>query len=106
MGSMLDMLKNMMDGGKDVGEGQQPEQQNGTQKGKEGQQPGQSGKGGSQKGDIGDPDNTAENSERRVPRNSGTAGSSVPREFQPAMEAYNRGAIQKTTRPSPPIQNK
>ena len=81
---MLDMLKNMMDGGRDVGEGQQP---------------GQGGKGGSQGGDKGDPDNTAENSSRRVPRNSGTAGSSMPKEFHQAMDAYNRGFDDKAAKP-------
>ncbi len=103
---MLDMLKNMMDGGKDVGDGQQQGLQNGKQPGEEGQQPGQSGKSSSQKNDKGDPDNTAETSERRVPRNSGSAGSSLPREFQRAMDAYNRGAIKKTTQPTPSNQKK
>jgi len=106
MGSMLDMLKNMMDGGKDVGEGQQPGQQEGKQQGKDGQQPGQGGQGGSQTGEKVTPDNTAEKSERRVPRKSGTAGSSLPREFHQAMDAYNRGAINKTSEPSPPAQVK
>lgn len=100
---MLDMLKNMMDGGQDVGENQQPGKQPGE---KEGQQPGQGGKSGSQGGSKSDPDNTAENSNRRVPRNSGTAGSSLPKEFHRAMEAYNRGALKKTTKPSAPIQIK
>ena len=64
---------------------------------KPGDQPGQGGGGGGESnGKTGDPDNTAENSERRVPKNSGTAGSSLPREFHKAMDAYNKGASEKT----------
>ena len=103
MGSMLDMLKNMMDGGRDVGEGQQPGNKPGDEPGEQpgqgGEQPGQGGKGGSQGGNKGDPDNTAENSSRRVPRNSGTAGSSMPKEFHQAMDAYNRGVNDKAVKP-------
>ena len=56
-------------------------------------------KAAAQGGDKGDPDNTAENSSRRVPRNSGTAGSSIPKEFHQAMDAYNRGVNDKTVKP-------
>ena len=103
---MLDMLKNMMDGGRDVGEGQPQGTKLGEQPGQGGEQPGQGGKGGSQGGDKGEPDNTAENSNRRVPKNSGTAGSSMPKEFHQAMDAYNRGANDKTVKPSPKSQTK
>jgi len=34
-----------------------------------------------------------------VPRNSGTAGSSIPKEFHQAMDAYNRGFNDKTVKP-------
>jgi hypothetical protein len=40
-----------------------------------------------------------------VPRKSGTVGSSLPREFHQAMDAYNRGAMNKTAPPSPPTQS-
>ena len=97
MGSMLEMLQNMMNGGKDVGEGQEPGNQPG---GKPGDQPGQGGSGGGEAGGkTGDPDNTAENSTRRVPKNSGSSGSSLPREFQKAMDAYNKGATEKSKKP-------
>ena len=100
MGSMLEMLKNMMEGGSDVGENPQQGQQPGDQQGKQGgDQPGQGGSGGQTRGETGDPDNTAENSQRRVPRNSGTAGSTLPREFRKAMDAYNKGIQQKSSKP-------
>jgi len=90
---MLEMMQNMMQGGKDVGEGQQPGKKPG---GQPGDQPGQGGKGGgAASGKTGAPDNTAENNERRVPKNSGSSGSALPREFQKAMDAYNKGAAKK-----------
>jgi hypothetical protein len=96
MGSMLEMMKNMMEGGKDVGEGKQP----GNKPGQGGDKPGQGGGGdGEASGKTGAPDNTAENSERRVPKNSGTSGTSLPREFQKAMDAYNKGAEEKSKTP-------
>lgn len=101
---MLDMLKNMMDGGKDLGESTQPGKQQGKQPG-QGGQGGQGSKGSSGGGEKGEPDNTTENSDRRVPRKSGTVGSSLPREFHQAMDAYNRGAMNKTAPPSPPTQS-
>lgn len=96
---MMEMMKNMMEGGKDVGEGKKP--------GGEGKKPGEGegegeGKGGGGKGSGGgggkpeSPDNTAEGGERRVPKNSGSTGSSLPREFQKAMDAYNKGAAKKS----------
>ena len=95
MGSMLEMMKNMMEGGKDVGEGQGEGEGEGKGKGAGEGGGGGDGNGGNG-GKTGDPDNTAENSERRVPKNSGTAGSSLPREFHKAMDAYNKGASNKT----------
>jgi hypothetical protein len=99
MGSMLEMLKNMMEGGSDVGEGQQQGQQPGDQPGQAGDQPGQGSGNGGGSGKAGDPDNTAENDNRRIPRNSGKAGSTLPREFHKAMDAYNKGATQKSQNP-------
>lgn len=82
-GGMLGMMERMM--GIEPG-GQQP-----------GQKPGEQGG----EGMTGDSDAPNKNQggavsgkveERRVPKGSGTAGKSVPREFQDALRAYNRGA--------------
>ncbi|BDS05754.1 hypothetical protein NT6N_07940 [Oceaniferula spumae] len=96
---MMEMLKRMMDGGQDAGEGKEPGEgkKPGEGEGKGGDQPGNGkGSGGEAGGQTGDPDNTAENSERRVPKNSGSSGSTLPREFQKAMDAYNKGAAKKS----------
>lgn len=93
MKSMLEMMKNMMEGGKDVGEGKQPGEGQGKGAGEGGG--GGDGNGGSG-GKTGDPDNTSENGERRVPKNSGSSGSTLPREFHKAMDAYNKGAADKS----------
>lgn len=88
---MMEMLKNMMEGGKDLGQGNKP--------GQPGDKPGQGGGGGGDGeagGSSGDPDNTARGGQRRVPKNSGNSGSSLPREFQKAMDAYNKGAAAKS----------
>ena len=91
MGSMLEMMQNMMNGGKDVGQGQGEGQGEG-----QGQGNGDGGGGGGGDGDgsgkNGDPDNTDENAKRRAPKNSGNSGGSLPREFQKAMDANNKGA--------------
>ena len=102
MGSMLDMLKNMMDGGRDVGAGQQQDNQPGNQPGQSSQQAGNGDDGTGKAGGNGGEENTAENANRRVPRNSGSTGSALPREFHQAMDAYNRGAEQETLRAFPP----
>lgn len=92
---MLEMMQNMMEGGKDVGkkpgEGEKPGA---------GEGPGGGGGkgGGSGSGQTGNPDNTDENSQRRVPKNSGNSGDSLPREFQKAMDAYNKGAQDSTNK--------
>lgn len=92
---MMEMLKNMMEGGKDAGEGKEPGE--GEKPGQGGDKPGQGGgAGGEAGGNSGDPDNTAEGGQRRVPKNSGNAGSTLPREFQKAMDAYNKGAAKKS----------
>lgn len=97
---MLDMMKNMMDGGQDVGkkpgEGEKP----GEGKGGEGEGSGGGGNGsGDGGGQPGAPDNTDENAQRRVPKNSGNAGGTLPREFQKAMDAYNKGANDSIKKP-------
>ena len=92
------MMQRMMDGGQDQGQGQQPGKEGGQKPGQGGDQPGQGdGAGGEAGGNSGNPDNTAEGGQRRVPKSSGTSGSSLPREFQQAMDAYNKGAAKKST---------
>lgn len=89
---MLEMMQRMMDGGQDVGqkpgEGKQP----GQGKGGEGEGQGGGGNGSGGGGKTGAPDNTDENATRRVPKSSGNSGGSLPREFQKAMDAYNKAA--------------
>lgn len=86
-GAMLDMMQEMMGQGKP---GEKP-----------GEQPGQGAgeKGG--EGQTGDSDTANQNDsgqtggkseERRVPKASGKAGQGLPREFQDALDAYNRDA--------------
>jgi len=86
MDSMLEMMKNMMEGGKDVGK------KPGQGKPGKGEGGGGGGKGsGSSQGKTGSPDNSDESGVRRVPKSSGNSGGSLPREFQNAMDAYNKG---------------
>lgn len=99
MESMLEMMQRMMEGGKDVGEKQGEGQKPGPGEG-QGDGPGGGGKGGGNaSGKTGSPDNTNPNSQRRVPKNSGNAGSTLPREFQKAMDAYNKGASDAIRKP-------
>ena len=95
---MLQMMQNMMEGGKDAGEGQKQGEGEGQGQGQQGEGSGQGGQGDGNGGNGGkatDPDNTSENDKRRVPKNSGTTGSSLPREFHKAMDAYNKAASKK-----------
>lgn len=87
-GAMLDMMERMM--GREP-DGQQPGQQ------QEGKQAGDQGG----EGMTGDSDSansanagasTGKEEERRVPKSSGRAGQGLPREFQDALDAYNRAA--------------
>lgn len=86
-GAMLDMMERMM--GKEPG-GEQPGQEKGEQPGEKGGE-----------GMTGDSDSansassgasTGKEEERRVPKSSGKAGQGLPREFQDALDAYNRAA--------------
>lgn len=89
-GAMLDMMKEM------------------AGKGKPGDKPGQQGKGEGKEGGQGqtgesDSANSAaagsaggKSEARRVPKASGTAGQALPREFQSALDAYNRAASELT----------
>lgn len=90
-GAMMDMMERMM--GKKEGEG----------KGKEGKgekpgdQAGQGQTGGSDSANDADGGNAGGKSEERtVPKAAGNAGKSLPREFQQALDAYNRGLEGKT----------
>ena len=86
--AMLDMMERMM--GREPG-GKKPGDKPGDQAGE-----GSTGDSNSENGKQGGAaDGKVE--ERRVPKGSGTAGKSVPREFQDALKAYNRGA-EKLTR--------
>lgn len=90
--AMMDMMERMM--GKKEGEGE------GKGKGK-GDKPGdQAGKGQTGDSDAAndaDGGNSGGNVEQRtVPKAAGTAGKSLPREFQQALDAYNRGLEGKT----------
>ncbi len=87
-GAMMDMMERMM--GKKEGEGEG--------KGKEGKgdkpgdQAGQGQTGDSDSANDADGGNAGGNTqERTVPKAAGTAGKSLPREFQQALDAYNRG---------------
>ncbi|MFC5051489.1 hypothetical protein ACFPK9_12830 [Rubritalea spongiae] len=88
-GALMQMLQQMMQQGQNQ-EGQKPSQQ------AEGQQP------GSQGGEGMEADSSSANTQqggdvsgvsetRRLPKKSGSAGTSIPKEFQKALEAYNKG---------------
>jgi hypothetical protein len=85
--AMLDMMERMM--------GREPGQKPGD---KPGDKAGQGSTGDSNSENTnqgGASDGKVE--QRRVPKGSGTAGKTIPREFQDALKAYNRGA-EKLTR--------
>ena len=86
--AMLDMMERMM--GRELG-GNKPGDKPGDKAG-EGST-GDSSSGNTKKGGVAE----GKVEERRVPKGSGTAGKAVPREFQDALRAYNRGA-EKLTR--------
>jgi hypothetical protein len=90
-GAMMDMMERMM--GKKEGEGKGKEG-----KGKKpGDQAGQGQTGDSDSANDADGGNAGGKSEERtVPKAAGTAGKSLPREFQQALDAYNRGLEDKT----------
>jgi hypothetical protein len=90
--AMMDMMERMM--GKKEGEGEAK----GEGKGKKpGDQAGQGQTGDSDSANDADSGNAGgKTEERTVPKAAGTAGKSLPREFQQALDAYNRGLEQKT----------
>lgn len=87
-GAMLDMMKEMAGKGKP---GDQPGQQ-GKGEGKEGGE-GQSGDSDSANSAAAGPAG-GKSEARRVPKASGNAGQALPREFQGALDAYNRAAAE------------
>lgn len=89
-GAMLDMMKEMMGQGK-------PADKPGKQPGKgegEGEQGGEGKTGGSDSANQANGGTTGGDKleERRVPKSSGRAGQNLPREFQDALDDYNRAA--------------
>ena len=86
-GAMMDMMERMM--GKKEGEGGDGGKKKGKgpgSKGGEGQTGDSDAANGADGGKAG-----GETEERRVPKAAGTAGKSLPAEFQEALDAYNRG---------------
>ena len=97
MGGMLQMMKNMMEGGYDEGEGKTPSS---GEKGGGNTGGGGGGKeGDNNSGETGALDQTSKNHQRTVPKNSGISGTSIPREVQKALDAYNKAAIKKSNTP-------
>lgn len=88
-GAMLDMMKEMMGQGK-------PADKPGKQPGKgegEGEQGGEGQTGDSNSANQANGGATGgKDEERRVPKSSGRAGQNLPREFQDALDDYNRAA--------------
>jgi len=90
--AMMDMMERMM--GKKEGEGKGKGKGKGE---KPGDQAGKSQTGDSDAANDADGGNSGGNVEQRtVPKAAGTAGKSLPREFQQALDAYNRGLEGKT----------
>ena len=90
--AMMDMLERMM--GKKEGEGEGKGKGEGK---KPGDQAGQGQTGDSDTANDSDSGNAGgKTEERTVPKAAGNAGKSLPREFQQALDAYNRGLEQKS----------
>lgn len=90
--AMMDMMERMM--GKKEGEGKGKGKGKGD---KPGDQAGQGQTGDSDSANDADGGNSVGNlEERTVPKSAGTAGKSLPREFQQALDAYNRGLEEET----------
>ncbi|MDB6080302.1 MAG: hypothetical protein JWO82_4049 [Akkermansiaceae bacterium] len=85
-GAMMDMMERMM--------GKEPGEKPGEQKGKPGDTGGQGQTGDSDSANTPDhgPVTGGKEEQRRVPKASGTAGHTLPQEFQGALDAYNRAA--------------
>lgn len=88
-GAMMDMMERMLGMSPD---GDKPGQQPGDKPSQQGDGEGMTGLSDSANGANGGGANGGKVEERRVPKASGTAGQSLPREFQEALDAYNRDA--------------
>jgi hypothetical protein len=88
-GAMMDMMQRMLGMTPD---GEQPGGQPGGKPSQQGDGEGMTGLSDSANGANGGGANGGKVEERRVPKASGTAGQSLPKEFQEALDAYNRDA--------------
>jgi hypothetical protein len=86
-GAMLEMMEEMMGKGKPADQPGQQQGQGAGDKGGEGQT-GESDTANAKNGGV----SGGKVEERRVPKASGKAGQGLPREFQEALDAYNRAA--------------
>lgn len=86
-GAMMDMMERMM--GKKDGEGEGKGEGKGDKPGDQAGQ-GQTGDSDAANGDNGG-NSGGKLEQRTVPKAAGSAGKSLPREFQDALDAYNRG---------------
>lgn len=89
-GAMMDMMERMM--------GKEPGQQPSMKPGEPGGDQAGTGLKGGASDTANDPVNGAADEKfetRRVPKATGTAGKSLPAEFQQALDAFNRGAEEK-----------
>ncbi|MFC4994001.1 hypothetical protein [Rubritalea tangerina] len=85
--ALMEMMKQMMGQGQEAQSGQE---------GQEGQQPGSSAGEGQEADSDSANQRTTEKSDgmtstRKLPKKSGSAGTTLPKEFQKALDAYNRG---------------
>lgn len=88
-GAMMDMMQRMLGMTPD---GEQPGGQPGGKPSQQGDGEGMTGLSDTANGANGGGANGGKTEERRVPKASGTAGQSLPKEFQEALDAYNRDA--------------
>jgi hypothetical protein len=88
-GAMMDMMQRMLGMSPD---GEQPGQQPGGKPSQQGDGEGVTGMSDTANGANGGAAAGGKAEERRVPKSSGTAGQALPREFQDALNAYNREA--------------
>lgn len=84
-GGLLEMMQQMMEGNQQ-GQGGKPGDQSGSSAGQG--QKGESDAANSSLGGNGDVSGNSEN--RKLPKKAGSAGTSIPKEFQKALDAYNK----------------
>ncbi|MCW1913915.1 hypothetical protein OJ996_10035 [Luteolibacter sp. GHJ8] len=88
-GAMMDMMQRMLGMSPD---GEQPGGQPGGKPSQQGDGEGSTGLSDTANGANGGAAAGGKTEERRVPKASGTAGQALPKEFQQALDAYNREA--------------